>query len=73
MSETPEGKEDGSEPKLLRKLADAAICRARHAGFGNYVDCLVDLPTECKYALSFGYGYFCKHPERDQIVARTKP
>jgi hypothetical protein len=22
--------------------------------------------------MSFGHGYFCRHPERDKIIARTK-
>jgi len=73
MSDAPARKEEGSEPNPQRKLPDVAICRAQPAGFGDYVKCLVHFPVECEYALSFGYGYFCKHPERDQIVARTKP
>jgi hypothetical protein len=73
MSESPKEKEDGAEPKPRRKLPDAAICRAKPAGFGNYVNCLVELPVECKYSLPFGYEYFCLHPERMDIVAQTKP
>jgi hypothetical protein len=72
MSDAPKGKADGSEPKLWRKLPDLAICRARRAGFGDYVVCLVPLPVECEYALPFGYEYFCLHPEHEEIIARTK-
>jgi len=61
-----------SEPGPERKLPDPAICRAKRAGFGDYADCLVHLPVECGYALRFGEGYFCQHPQRADIIARTK-
>ena len=66
--------DDGSRsgPKPARTLPDVAICRAGHAGFGDYADCLVDAPSDCPYALSFGFHYFCRHPEREEIIARTK-
>jgi hypothetical protein len=35
------------------------------------IDCLVDLPFECRFALSFGNGFFCLNPEGPEIVART--
>ena len=72
MSDAPARKEEGSEPKPQRKLPDVAICRAQPAGFGDYVKCLVHFPVECEYALSFGYEYFCLHPQRADIIARTK-
>jgi hypothetical protein len=64
--------ESRSEPKPERKLPDVAICRARHSGFGDYADCLVDNPRSCPYALSFGKGHFCRNPQREEIVARTE-
>ena len=54
-----------------RALPDPAICRARTARLAGYADCLVEQPTECRHALSFGFGFFCRHPERDEIVMRT--
>jgi hypothetical protein len=66
MSPTP------SEPKPERKLPDPAICRAKHAGFGDYADCLVEYPYQCAYALHFGQDFFCQHPQRADIIARTK-
>ena len=74
MSDAHKPKEDGSRPgpKLARTLPDVAICRARHSGFGGYADCLVDAPSSCRYALSFGNGCFCLNPEREGIVARTE-
>lgn len=46
-------------------------CRAKLAGFGDYVDCLVARPGQCLFALAFGEGYLCRHPTRHDIVART--
>lgn len=54
------------------KSPDLAKCRAKLAGFENYTDCLVKFGAVCEHAMSFGHGYFCRHPERDQIIARTK-
>jgi hypothetical protein len=54
-----------------RVLPDPAICRARVAGFGGHADCLVDDPFHCPHVLSFGFGFFCCHPERAEIVRST--
>ena len=58
-------------PAAGRTEPNLALCRARHAGFGDYVDCLVKHPERCRYALAFGEGHLCLHPERHQIVAHT--
>ena len=64
---------DPSPPRAARRhLPDPAICRAKFAGFGAYVDCLVESPIGCQYAQGFGNGFFCNNPERAQIVARTE-
>lgn len=47
------------------------LCRAKPAGFGDYVDCLSAKPECCAFALSFGNGFLCRHAERQQIAART--
>jgi hypothetical protein len=54
-----------------RVLPDPAICRAKAAGFAGYADCLVESPIQCRHAFSFGFGFFCRHPERNEIVMRT--
>ena len=55
MSDAHKPSEDGSrfEPKPARMLPDPAICRGKLSGFGDYVDCLVDKPYSCRYALSY--------------------
>lgn len=54
-------------------LPDSETCRAKQTTCLDYelVNCLIERPT-CKFALSFGYGYFCRHPHRKEIVERTK-
>jgi len=46
-------------------------CRAKHAGFGNYVVCLEPPPHHCGYALSMGDEYLCLHPHSGQFAADT--
>ena len=62
----------GGRPKPKRTLPDFAICRAKPSGFADYADCLVDSPDDCRYALPFGNYYHCLHPDRADIIARTK-
>lgn len=52
---------------------DLTQCRAKPAGFGDYVDCLATKPECCRYALRFGDGHLCQHDERHNIAARPKP
>jgi hypothetical protein len=54
-----------------RVLPDPAICRARFIGYGAYGECLVDHAFECKFAISFGEGFICHHPEVRAIADRT--
>ena len=41
-----------------------ALCKADDIGLESYLDCLEDNAFECKFAFSFGEGYFCKCPLR---------
>jgi len=54
-----------------RVLPDPAICRAKAAGFAGYANCLVERPFQCRHALGFGHGFFCRHPQRNEMVMRT--
>ncbi len=54
-----------------RVLADMKICRAVDIGVAEFADCLVEKPFECEYAIPFGDGYFCKHPNRARIIENT--
>lgn len=46
-------------------------CNAKPAGAGDLADCLVERPI-CRYALPFGYGHFCRHPRRAEIIDRSR-
>ena len=62
---------EGAKEKNRQPLPDPEICRARHVARGE-AECLVENPIRCPHKLHFGNGYFCMHPERKQIVARTE-
>ena len=54
-------------------LPDSENCRAKQLTSLDYelVDCLVKHPL-CNFALHFGSGLLCRHPQRKEIVERTK-
>ncbi|MBI5685804.1 MAG: hypothetical protein HZC54_12080 [Verrucomicrobia bacterium] len=52
-------------------MPDPDVCRARQVQADLY-ECLVKNPHRCRYAQAYGYGFFCRHPERKEIVARTE-
>ena len=64
------GHESKSAP--VRGEPDVSLCRAKAAGFGDYVDCMVSKPEMCLFALRFGAGHLCRHPERQEFVLKTK-
>lgn len=55
---------------VIPELPDPSVCRGKPAGFGGYVDCLVPTPSRCPHVLRFGEGYFCLHPNREEIAAK---
>jgi len=56
-----------------RILPDMSICRAKHSELSNeFAYCLVDNSFECKYAEPYKFKTFCFHPNREEIIARTK-
>jgi hypothetical protein len=61
-----------SEGKPERTLPDIALCHAKASGFADYADCLVDRPYHCRYVFGFGSYFHCLHPERAEIIARTR-
>jgi len=73
MSDTQDPHQDGNRPasKPERRFPDITTCRGK-GSFGDYVECLVPNPGCCDYALSFGYSYYCLHPQHAEIVARTE-
>ena len=48
-------------------------CLAKIHGAGDLVDCLAPEQAHiCGNSLSFGYVYFCKHPQRLEFVEKVK-
>ena len=48
------------------------LCKARDIGLKSLLDCLEENPATCKFALSFGYGYFCQCPIRVYLAKKTE-
>lgn len=46
-----------------RSFPDAAFCKTRHV-HSDLCECLAEDAHCCPYAMAFGYGFYCKHPER---------
>lgn len=56
---------------------EVSKCRTRKIDSTDLFDCLAENQyLICGYALPFGYGHFCKHPQRLEFAKRlsgTKP
>jgi hypothetical protein len=54
-------------------FADLEKCRTRYLGQSlDFSDCLVENPDRCEYALRFGSGVLCRHPDR-RSFEKTNP
>lgn len=61
------------KPKKQTWLSpDVAFCRARRFGLSDVVFCLMDDAHHCGYAISSGQSVFCRHPQREKIIAQTR-
>jgi hypothetical protein len=48
-----------------RRLPDPEICRTRYRGkVLDISNCLMEDPSGCKYAATFGSSIICLHPDR---------
>ncbi len=48
---------------------DTNKCRTRRIGPTDLFDCLAEKQyLVCGYALPFGYGRFCRHPQRKEFA-----
>jgi len=52
----------GSLSNGSRSLPNPEVCQTRCMSEG-ISDCLVKDPWTCPYALRFGEGFFCQHPD----------
>ena len=60
------------EPKTPQPEKDITTCRAERCGPGGNVICLIDEKYFCKHRLTYDMRYICLHPQRMEIVAKTK-
>ncbi|MGD1019871.1 MAG: hypothetical protein ABSA12_11210 [Verrucomicrobiia bacterium] len=49
-------------------LPDPNVCVTRLLEPVGLVECLVDSPQTCQYALAFGDSFFCQHPDCHQFA-----
>ena len=40
------------------------LCKAKDVGLDSYLKCLESNPSNCNFALSYGYKHFCQCPLR---------
>lgn len=45
-----------------RTFPDPAVCKCRHV-YGKLYECLTADARRCPYAMAFGHGFYCKHPD----------
>ena len=56
------------------RLPDPERCLTKHLGYSlDFSDCLVKNPYACEYAVRFGSGVFCNHPERRSFELAAPP
>lgn len=57
--------------KQTKTIFDVEKCQTQKRGTAELFDCLVEEQRFiCGYALRFGNGYFCKHPQREEFAKR---
>jgi len=56
-----------SKPSLNTK-----DCCVSDIGVDGFAECQMFGPNLCPYAMPFGYGFLCQHPQVDQLVEKSK-
>ena len=56
-----------SKPSLYTKN-----CRVSDVGLSGFAECQMFGPNLCPYAMPFGYGFLCQHPQVDKLVEKSK-
>ncbi len=52
---------------------DITKCEAQDMSIDKFCECLIEKPYlhQCEYYISYGGGFFCKHPNRVEIIRHT--
>ena len=61
---------DAESRKKIGALPDLKVCRVKDVVSG-LSECLTENPGMCRYAVPFGYSFFCLHPERKEFTAES--
>lgn len=48
------------------------LCKVRDFGLDHYLECLVENPMNCRFAISFGRTYLCQCPLRVYLAKKLK-
>ncbi len=58
---------DAESDKKTGALPDRKICRVKDV-VSDIAECLTENPGMCRYVMQFGYGFFCRHPQRKEFM-----
>ena len=58
-----------SKSKDLDSIKD---CCVSDIGLSGFAECQMAGPNLCPYAMAFGYGFLCRHPQLEQIMKQSK-
>lgn len=59
-------------PDVGAGAPNPAKCRAKNIHNPSAAECLVEPAPSCQFGFWFGGNYFCAHPDRKRIIARTR-
>ena len=63
----------GAASEIGAGAPDPARCQAGQAAHGLDLPlCFVRPIPDCRFVLCFAGNYFCRHPEVERIIARTR-
>ena len=62
---------DDGDPAATGPARGMADCCGQRIGAVDLVECQAKQPSLCKFAFNFGYSFFCRHPRKLEIAART--
>ncbi|HUH95779.1 MAG TPA: hypothetical protein VLZ89_00365 [Anaerolineales bacterium] len=58
-----------SKSRDLRSTKDCCVC---DVGLTGFAECQMAGPNPCPYALPFGYGFLCRHPQLDALIEKSR-
>jgi hypothetical protein len=60
-----------SQSDEFGRLPKTGACVTQFLEPVGLVECLVKSPQKCPYALAFGDGFFCQHPDCREFLKRA--